>query len=57
MTGSTIAGILVADMIFGRENPWAVAYDPRRKPPVSKTTLSSLGEVSSHTIQVWPALP
>ena len=32
MTHSTIAGMLVRDLIMGRENAWALIYDPERKP-------------------------
>src|SRR5690606_32083842 len=32
MTHGTIAGILLTDLIQGRENPWSEIYDPRRKP-------------------------
>lgn len=31
MTYATIAGILITDLIEGRENPWATLYDPSRK--------------------------
>ena len=31
MTHSTIAGILLTDLIMDRENPWAELYDPSRK--------------------------
>jgi glycine/D-amino acid oxidase-like deaminating enzyme/nitrite reductase/ring-hydroxylating ferredoxin subunit len=31
MTYATIAGILVTDLIEGRENPWQTLYDPSRK--------------------------
>ena len=31
MTHGTIAGILLADLALGRENPWAEVYDPSRK--------------------------
>lgn len=31
MTHGTIAGILITDLIFGRENDWAKIYDPARK--------------------------
>jgi glycine/D-amino acid oxidase-like deaminating enzyme/nitrite reductase/ring-hydroxylating ferredoxin subunit len=31
MTHGTIAGMLVRDLILGRENPWATLYDPARK--------------------------
>ena len=32
MTHGTIAGILLTDLILGRENPWSTIYDPSRKP-------------------------
>jgi len=31
MTHGTIAGMLITDLICGRDNPWAKLYDPRRK--------------------------
>ena len=31
MTHGTIAGMLLTDLIVGRENPWAGLYDPSRK--------------------------
>jgi glycine/D-amino acid oxidase-like deaminating enzyme/nitrite reductase/ring-hydroxylating ferredoxin subunit len=31
MTHGTIAGMLITDLILGRENPWASLYDPARK--------------------------
>jgi glycine/D-amino acid oxidase-like deaminating enzyme/nitrite reductase/ring-hydroxylating ferredoxin subunit len=31
MTHGTIAGMLIVDLINGRENPWAKLYDPTRK--------------------------
>ena len=31
MTHGTIAGLLIADLIAGRENPWTKLYDPSRK--------------------------
>ncbi|MDQ4123638.1 MAG: FAD-dependent oxidoreductase [Acidobacteriota bacterium] len=30
MTHGTIAGMLISDLILGRENPWAKIYDPSR---------------------------
>lgn len=33
MTGGTIGGILVSDLILGRGNPWADVYSPSRIPP------------------------
>ena len=32
LTHGTIAGILLTDLIVGRENPWSTIYDPSRKP-------------------------
>ena len=32
MAHGTIAGMLITDLILGRENPWARLYDPSRKP-------------------------
>ena len=32
MTHGTIAGMLLRDLITGRDNPWAALYDPARKP-------------------------
>ncbi|QCR21741.1 FAD-dependent oxidoreductase [Pontibacter sp. SGAir0037] len=32
MTHSTIGGMLITDLIMGRENPWATLYDPGRSP-------------------------
>ena len=33
LTHGTIAGILLCDLIVGRDNPWATLYDPARKTP------------------------
>jgi hypothetical protein len=30
MTGGTIAGIVIGDLITGRKNPWAEVYSPQR---------------------------
>jgi Rieske Fe-S protein len=32
MTHGTIAGMLIPDLLEGRENPWAEVYDPGRTP-------------------------
>ncbi len=32
MTHSTVAGMLIRDLIVGKENAWALIYDPGRKP-------------------------
>ncbi len=38
MTHGTLAGLLISDLIVGKENGWTTLYDPARK------TLGSLGE-------------
>ena len=46
MTHGTIAGILLTDLILGRENPWATLYDPSRK------TLRAAGEFLKEQLNV-----
>jgi len=46
MTHGTIAGILLSDLILGRENPWAKIYDPSRK------MTRSLGEFAKENLDV-----
>jgi len=46
MTHGTIAGILLTDLIMGRENEWATIYDPTRK------TLRALPEFASENLNV-----
>jgi glycine/D-amino acid oxidase-like deaminating enzyme/nitrite reductase/ring-hydroxylating ferredoxin subunit len=46
MTHGTIAGILLTDLIMGRENEWETLYDPTRK------TLKALPEFMSENLNV-----
>jgi glycine/D-amino acid oxidase-like deaminating enzyme/nitrite reductase/ring-hydroxylating ferredoxin subunit len=46
MTHGTIAGILLTDLILGRENPWATLYDPARK------SLRALGDFAKENLNV-----
>lgn len=46
MTHGTIAGILLTDLILGRENEWESLYDPARK------TLAALPEFASENLNV-----
>jgi len=46
MTHGTIAGILISDLIQGRENPWKELYDPSRK------TLGALGQWTRENLNV-----
>ena len=43
---NSIAGILLTDLIVGRENPWAALYDPSRK------TLRAVGEFAKEALNV-----
>ena len=46
MTHGTIAGLLLTDLILGRENAWATLYDPARK------TLRAAGEFARENLNV-----
>ena len=46
MTHGTIAGMLLTDLISGRQNPWANLYDPSRKP------VKSLGAYTRENLNV-----
>jgi len=46
MTHGTIAGMLLTDLILGRDNPWATLYDPTRK------TLRALGTFLGENLNV-----
>lgn len=44
ITHGTIAGMLIADLVLGRDNPWADVYDPARK------SLKALGEFARENL-------
>jgi Rieske Fe-S protein len=46
MTHGTIAGMLLTDLIVGRDNPWAALYDPSRK------ALKSIGTFVQENLNV-----
>ena len=46
MTHGTIAGMLLTDLICGRENPWATLYQPNRK------TFGAAGRFVNETLNV-----
>ncbi|KAF0234017.1 MAG: FAD dependent [Desulfovibrionaceae bacterium] len=46
MTHGTIAGMLLKDMILGKENPWEKLYDP------SRITLSASGNYARETLNM-----
>lgn len=46
LTHGTLAGLLLRDLILGRDNPWATLYDPGRK------TLGALREFARENLNV-----
>ena len=53
MTHGTIAGILLTDLILGRENEWATLYDPSRislraTPEFVKENLNAMAQFSDY---------
>jgi glycine/D-amino acid oxidase-like deaminating enzyme/nitrite reductase/ring-hydroxylating ferredoxin subunit len=46
MTHGTIAGMLITDLIMGRENEWEKLYDPKRR------TLRAVGEFAHENLNV-----
>jgi Rieske Fe-S protein len=56
MTHGTIAGIVIADLIQGRDNPWAPIYDPSRKTPRSVTSFVTENlNVAGRMLKDWAA--
>jgi Rieske Fe-S protein len=57
MTHGTIAGVLISDLILGRENPWEKLYDPSRKTlslDSAKTFLEENLDVAAKLTEVLP---
>lgn len=52
MTSGTIAGILIKDLITGKDNPWAEIYSPKRGAPTSSETVAGTGVRVWNTIEV-----
>ncbi len=48
MTHGTIAGMLLSDLIVGRENPWASLYDPKRV----SLRATPVAEMAMHNVDV-----
>lgn len=56
MTHGTIAGILLTDLLQGRETPWAAFYDPSRKPiggPAWRRFVSENANIAKEYVQDW----
>ncbi|MGE5453779.1 MAG: FAD-dependent oxidoreductase [Methylocystaceae bacterium] len=47
MTNSTVAGMIISDLIVKGDNPWATVYNPLRA-----TSLKGLGSIVQHNIHV-----
>jgi len=48
MTHGVIAGMLLSDLVLGKENPWATLYDPKRV----SLKAPSIGEALKHNAEV-----
>jgi glycine/D-amino acid oxidase-like deaminating enzyme/nitrite reductase/ring-hydroxylating ferredoxin subunit len=57
MTHGTIAGILLSDLVLGRENPWAALYEPSRKTLSVDSAREYAAENLDVAAQVARALP
>ncbi|CAI5463925.1 unnamed protein product [Closterium sp. Yama58-4] len=51
MTGGTISGLVVSDLILSGRSEWEQLYDPRRLPPLSQETAQSITSITAHTAQ------
>jgi glycine/D-amino acid oxidase-like deaminating enzyme/nitrite reductase/ring-hydroxylating ferredoxin subunit len=56
LTHGTIAGILLTDLITGKENPWAPFYDPGRKPThaIGEFIKENANAVATYTDYIKP---
>jgi glycine/D-amino acid oxidase-like deaminating enzyme/nitrite reductase/ring-hydroxylating ferredoxin subunit len=56
MTHGTIAGMLLTDLILGRQNPWEQLYDPSRKPvrAAGRFATENLNVAAQYTDWVTP---
>lgn len=57
LTHGTIAGMLITDLILGRENPWTTLYDPARKSLRAALTFTeeNLNVAAQYATWVTPA--
>lgn len=49
-TYGTIAGMVLTDLIQGRENPYSAIYDPSRKPAFKADSLKEYARFNSHAV-------
>jgi glycine/D-amino acid oxidase-like deaminating enzyme/nitrite reductase/ring-hydroxylating ferredoxin subunit len=57
MTHGTIAGLLISDLVLGRENEWAKLYDPGRKTLSLDSAMTFLEENLDVAVQYADLLP
>jgi glycine/D-amino acid oxidase-like deaminating enzyme/nitrite reductase/ring-hydroxylating ferredoxin subunit len=50
MTHGTIGALLLRDLVIGRANPWAEAFDPRRRP--LQTALHAVAELAPNALHL-----
>jgi glycine/D-amino acid oxidase-like deaminating enzyme/nitrite reductase/ring-hydroxylating ferredoxin subunit len=56
MTHGTLGGMIIADLIAGRENPWAALYDPARKTlKAAGSFVDENANVLGHLVKDWVA--
>jgi glycine/D-amino acid oxidase-like deaminating enzyme/nitrite reductase/ring-hydroxylating ferredoxin subunit len=56
MTHGTLGGMILSDLISGRENPWAALYDPARKTlRAAGTFLDENANAVGHLVKDWMA--
>lgn len=53
ITSGTIAGLLIPDLITGKNNAWAEIYSPKRGAPVSTETVAGTGVRLWNTVEVF----
>jgi glycine/D-amino acid oxidase-like deaminating enzyme/nitrite reductase/ring-hydroxylating ferredoxin subunit len=54
MTHGTLGGMIVSDLIAGRENPWAALYDPARKTlQAAGSFIDENANVLGHLVKDW----
>ncbi|CAL8472081.1 g11623 [Coccomyxa elongata] len=51
LTSGTLAGMIIADEILGRDNPFAKIYNPSRLPPLSANTIKELASYGKTVVQ------
>jgi glycine/D-amino acid oxidase-like deaminating enzyme/nitrite reductase/ring-hydroxylating ferredoxin subunit len=54
MTHGTLGGMIISDLVAGRENPWAALYDPARKTlQAAGSFIDENANVLGHLVKDW----